>query len=160
MPSKRIRRKKRISQKLNITSMMDMFTIILVFLLKSYSAEGQLVTPAAGLEIPKSITEIAAKRPPVEIKVSQEEIAVGDQVVAVVKDEINKKEMVIQNLVDILKKEKESAIKTAEAEGKEFKGELMIQGDKNMSYKLLTKVMYSCGQAGYAKQNFVVYKTE
>lgn len=156
MPSKRMRRKKRPSQKLNITSMMDMFTIILVFLLKSYSAEGQLVTPAAGLEIPVSKTDISAKRPPVEIKVSQDEIAVGDKVVAQVKEEINRKEMVIQPLVEILKKEKEAAMKTAE----DFKGELMIQGDKNMSYKLLTKVMYSCGQAGYAKQNFVVYKTE
>jgi len=161
MPSKRIRaRKKRKIEKLNVTSMMDMFTIILVFLLKSYSAEGQLVTPAAGLEIPKSLTDLTAKRPPVEIKVSELEIAVGDRVVALVKEEINKKEMVIENLVEALKKEKENATKATEAEEKEFKGELMIQGDKNMTYKLLTKVMYSCGQAGYAKQNFVVYKNE
>ncbi|MFC1584964.1 ExbD/TolR family protein [Fibrobacterota bacterium] len=161
MPSKRIRsRKKRPMQKLNITSMMDMFTIILVFLLKSYSAEGQLVTPAAGLEIPKSKTETPAKRPPVEIKVSQNEIAVGDKVVAMIKEEINRETMVIGPLVSALKHERKQNMLLSKSLGEEFKGELVIQGDKNMSYKMLTKIMYSCGQAGYSKQNFVVYKHE
>ncbi|MBF0432731.1 MAG: biopolymer transporter ExbD [Fibrobacteria bacterium] len=161
MPSKRIRKRKKTEEaKLNITSMMDMFTIILVFLLKSYSAEGQLVTPAAGLEIPSSKTEIPASRPPVEVKVSAREIAVGNQVVADVPEVLAAKDMSIKNLVAVLKKEKENAELLAESLGEEFKGELVIQGDKKMPYKLLTRVMYSCGQAGYSKQNFVVYKDE
>ena len=160
MPSKRIKkRKKKKDEKLNITSMMDMFTIILVFLLKSYSAEGQLITPAQGLEIPDSKTDLTAK-PSLEIKISELEIAVGDQVVANVKEVMGQKSMVIAGLLVRLKNEKENAVLVAESQGREFKGELVIQGDKKMPYKLLTKVMYSCGQAGYSKQNFVVYKTE
>ncbi len=161
MPSKNIRkRKKRPAQKLNITSMMDMFTIILVFLLKSYSAEGQLVTPAAGLEIPSSKTEVPAKRPPIEVKVSAKEIAVGNKTVAMVNKALAAKSMAIAPLVEMLKKERKNAEILAKSLGEEFKGELVIQGDKKMPYKLLTKVMYSCGRAGYAKQNFVVYKSE
>jgi len=160
MPSKRIKRRKRKKdEKLNITSMMDMFTIILVFLLKSYSSEGQLITPAQGLEIPNSKTELTTK-PSLEIKVSENEIAVGEVVVAQVKDVIDEKSMIIQGLADKLKSEKESAVLVAESQGREFTGELVIQGDKKMPYKLLTKVMYTCGQAGYSKQNFVVYKSE
>lgn len=160
MPSKKMKKRKRKKEeKLNITSMMDMFTIILVFLLKSYSAEGQLITPAQGLVIPTSYTELAAK-PALEIKVSELEIAVGDRVVADVKSALAQKEMLIKSLVAVLKKERKNAELLAESQGKEFKGELVIQGDKNMSYKLLTRVMYSCGKAGYSKQNFVVYKNE
>ncbi len=160
MPSKRTKvRRKRSDQKLNITSMMDMFTIILVFLLKSYSAEGQLITPASGLEVPISKTEMSAK-PALEIKVSQSKIAVGDKIIASVDDVLKDNEMRIPALVDILLNEKEKAEMMAASMGEEFKGVLIIQGDKKMPYKLLTKVMYSCGQAGYSKQNFVVYKKE
>ena len=42
------------SAKLNLTSMMDMFTIILVFLLKTYATEGQLLQPSESLTLPKS----------------------------------------------------------------------------------------------------------
>ena len=47
--------------KLNITSMMDMFTIILVFLLKNFSTEGNL-TPADNLTLPKSTVEKEQKK--------------------------------------------------------------------------------------------------
>ena len=39
---------------LNLTSMIDMFTILVVFLLKSYSAEGQIVTVSDALTLPES----------------------------------------------------------------------------------------------------------
>ncbi len=158
MPSKRLRKKrKRAAEKLNITSMMDMFTIILVFLLKSYSSDGQLITPAQGLEIPESKTELSAQLA-LEIQVGQSQISVDGIPVADIKNLIGKKEMLIPELVEQLKKEKESAELLAKSQGKEFKGKLVIHGDKKMPYEILTKVMYSCGQVGYSEQNFVVYK--
>ena len=48
---------------LQITSMMDMFTIILVFLLKSFSAEGSLLTNADNLVLPNS----QSKKKPTEV---------------------------------------------------------------------------------------------
>ena len=104
MPSKRIKKRKRKKdEKLNITSMMDMFTIILVFLLKSYSAEGQLITPAAGLEIPESKTDLVAK-PALEITISEKEVAVGDKVVVSVKEVMEQKYMLIEKLTETLLK--------------------------------------------------------
>ena len=43
---------------LKLTSMIDMFTILLVFLLKSYSAEGQIVTLSKDLVLPESTSEM------------------------------------------------------------------------------------------------------
>ena len=42
---------------LNITSMMDAFTIVLVFLLKSFAAEGNLLTQADNLKLPYSVSQ-------------------------------------------------------------------------------------------------------
>ena len=60
---------------LNLTSMIDMFTILLVFLLKSYSADGQLVTVSDQLTLPKARIE---KK--VELKL---EIQVNNSVIVV-----------------------------------------------------------------------------
>ena len=50
------------SSDLNITSMMDMFTIILVFLLKSFSAEGSILTNADNLVLPNSESRRSLRR--------------------------------------------------------------------------------------------------
>jgi len=139
--------------------MMDMFTIILVFLLKSYSAEGVLVTPAEGLHIPNSQTQ-ASLKPALEIKISKTEIAVGSQVVAKIATEIKSEDFAIAGLVEHLKMIRGKSKMMSESLGEEHKADLVIQGDRDMPYKILTKVMYSCGQAGYNKQSFVAYQQE
>jgi biopolymer transport protein ExbD len=60
-PSKRrkIRAKRPSLFVLNITSMLDMFTILIIFLLKSYSAEGIILTIPADLYLPNSTTQSA-----------------------------------------------------------------------------------------------------
>jgi biopolymer transport protein ExbD len=53
------RKKKHLNEEmsLNITSMADVFTIILVFLLKSFSTGAQAVTPSAGMVLPMAGAE-------------------------------------------------------------------------------------------------------
>jgi len=65
---------------LNITSMMDMMTIILVFLLKSFSATTITVKPSDTLMLPKSNAE---KDPSVAVNViiAQDKIIVEDKVI-------------------------------------------------------------------------------
>jgi biopolymer transport protein ExbD len=38
----------------------------------------------------------------------------------------------------------------------EFKGLVIVQADKNVDFKVIKKVMYSCGTAGYQNVNFAV----
>ncbi|MBD3322615.1 MAG: hypothetical protein GF350_16055 [Chitinivibrionales bacterium] len=148
--------------KLNITSMMDMFTIILVFLLKSFSTQGQLVTPAKGLLLPTSSIERSADQAQT-IKISKNTIVVED-VLAVGGDEyaalLDQKEFMIGPLYDVLTRFAEEAQRLAEATGKEFSGEITIQGDVAIPYNILTRVMYTCGQAGYPVMNLIVYRKE
>jgi biopolymer transport protein ExbD len=148
--------------KLNITSMMDMFTIILVFLLKSYSTEGQLVTPATGLLLPTSSVERTAKEA-LCVKISNNNVSVENTIVLDEKsyqEVMSQKDFMIPKLHEVLTKYAEEAQKTAEMFGKDFSGEITIQGDIGIPYKLLTRIMYTCGQSGYPVMNLIVYREE
>ncbi len=148
--------------KLNITSMMDMFTIILVFLLKSFSTEGQLVTPATGLLLPSSSIERVAKNA-LSIKISTDKVVVEDVVVLEAdefKSVLDQKDFMIEKLNQVLTKYTKEAKKSSEMFGKEFSGEITIQGDIGVPYKLLTRIMYTCGQSGYPNMNLIVYRKE
>jgi biopolymer transport protein ExbD len=167
MPNPRLARQARKARgegdaKLNITSMKDMFTIILVFLLKSFSTEGQLVTPATGLLLPSSSIERGAKNA-LSIKISEDKVVVEDVVVLEGKEfaeAMDQKDFMIVKLNQVLHKYTEEAKKASEMFGKEFSGEITIQGDIGVPYKLLTRIMYTCGQSGYPNMNLIVYRKE
>jgi len=163
----RLARQKRKSRgggdaKLNITSMMDMFTIILVFLLKSFSTQGQLITPATGLMLPTSSIERTA-RSSMDIQIAKDKILVQDQVVIDEKEFkalLEQKDFMIQKLFTVLQTFAEAGRKMADMTGAEVSGEITIQGDIDVPYKVITRVMYTCGQAGYPVMNLVVYRKE
>lgn len=147
---------------LNITSMMDMFTIILVFLLKSFSTQGQLVTPATGLLLPTSSVERNAPAG-LGVQITNTSIAVEEQVV--VQGErfeqlATQQDFLIEPLHAVLQKYALEAQRTAELFNQPFSGEIAIQGDVDVPYRILTRVMYTCGQAGFPAMNLVVYKEE
>jgi biopolymer transport protein ExbD len=157
-----LRRSRDKGVKLNITSMMDMFTIILVFLLKSYSSEGQLVTPAEKLLLPNSIVK-KAPHGGLELKVSSKVIMIEDQVMfegKQIDDIMQDTQYLIRPMYEKLAKYAREARATAETYKQEFKGTVIIQGDKEIPYNLLVKIMYTCGQAGYPSINLIVYKKE
>jgi biopolymer transport protein ExbD len=167
MPNPRLDRQARKARqsgdvKLNITSMMDMFTIILVFLLKSFSTQGQLVTPATGLLLPTSTVERSTGEA-LSVKIASKTIAVEDRVVVegASYDELRaQKEFMISSLFEVLKQFANEARRFAEMSGEPFSGEITIQGDVEIPYNVLTRVMYTCGQAGYPVMNLVVYRKE
>src|ERR1700690_2352786 len=66
---------------LNITAMMDMMTIILVFLLKSMSASSASIPQSADLTIPKSILTTEASQEGVAVLISKSHIVVDDNIV-------------------------------------------------------------------------------
>ena len=115
-------RRPTVEGELSITSMMDMMTIILVFLLKSYSTEDISVKPSDDLQIPVS----SAKKPPrlaVNLVVTRSQVLVdsssvlmlervpddetGEEIVRVPEDE--KKGQMISKLYDRLLEKAESA---------------------------------------------------
>ena len=146
--------------RLNITSMIDMFTLMVVFLLQNYSAQGQLVTPATNLLLPTSSIEKNAGQA-LNVMVSKSNIMVENKIVIDAKaygDIMVQKDFMIQSLYEVLKKYSDEAKKSSAMFKTEFSGKISIQGDVAIPYNVLTRIMYTCGQAGYPSMNLVVYR--
>lgn len=141
---------------LNMTSMMDMMTIILLFLLKSFSTEGALVTPSKELRLPSS-TQGEKPKKEVNVSVAKNFIMVNDVIVAKVND-IKKDQLLIsplmQKLSEYAKKEQQLQIDV----GKEFTHEIIIQGDEKVPFELLYKVMFTCSRSDFYKMRLLTLK--
>jgi biopolymer transport protein ExbD len=172
--SKKNTRRNPVDAGLNITSMMDMMTIILVFLLKSYSADDLTVTPSDDLMLPVS-SALKAPKMAVNVIVSQTQILVdgvpvvaltrvvneetGIEVAAVPEDEI--KGQLIDALHEKLVEKAESAKSLGERTGLDefgFKGEILLQCDRRLPFSIIRQVMYTAGQAQFSNFRFVIIK--
>jgi len=139
--------------------MMDMFTIILVFLLKTYSTQGQLINPSDDLTLPSSITK-KAPQIGLDVTVSSDWILVNGKAIEKTSD-VNKIDgYIIPSLSNELKQYAQEAEEMKEKYGAEYSGKVTIQGDKNIPYKLLIKVMATCGQSNFPNLRLVVYQKE
>ncbi len=151
---------------LNITPMMDMMTIILVFLLKSFTSSATLVNLDQNLSLPPSQTPQGPKQA-VPVTITKRVLLVEGEAVAPITngrvDPQLKRDgdngYSITPLVEILSKVARREKKVAEITGQTFDSELTIVADRNTPYRLLTEIIYSCGEAGYAHFRLLVLKS-
>ena len=146
--------------KVQLTSMMDMFTIILVFLIKAYSTEGTMIHPSKNLTLPLSTIDKSAEMA-LDVVISKEWVMVNQEPVVKSSEILAFDGLIIKNLQDKLQMYASEAKRMEELYGTKFSGKVLIQGDKNIPYKLLVKVMATCGKAEYPNMRLLVYrKTE
>jgi biopolymer transport protein ExbD len=151
---------------LNITPMMDMMTIILVFLLKSVTSAAALTTQDANLVLAPSQTRMAAKQA-IQVTITKRVVLVEGEAAAPINggriDPALKRDgengYYITPLVGTLQRLNGRERKVAELTSGKFDNELMIVADRNTPYRLLTEVLYSCGQAGYQNYRLLVLRT-
>jgi hypothetical protein len=135
---------------LNMNSMMDILTIMLLFLLMNFSTEGSLATKSDGLTPPK-ILALNKPKKTLNINISTAHIFLKkDMIVEVDKVIAQKNSFVIQELADKLDEEASRAIELESKFGIEFKREIVIVGDVRIPFNLLLKVIITCGRNGYA----------
>jgi len=141
---------------LNLTSMIDMFTILLVFLLKSYSADGQLVTVSDQLMLPKARVEKKVELK-LEIQINNSVIVVDGDPLVTVTPELLESGNSIPELVARLRDHMEYS-RLSRGTLTEEDMIINIQGDVGIPAILLQRVMASCSEAGYVGQNLAVIK--
>ncbi|MCR4438586.1 MAG: biopolymer transporter ExbD [bacterium] len=145
---------------LRLTSMIDMFTILLVFLLKSYSAEGQIMTIARDLRLPQSTATLPPKTTSI-VALTREWILLDGRPIVRNADVLARSDLVIAALL----KELQDLRALTEGIGQlgavsSFAGNITIQGDKSTPFELLKRVMVTCGRMGYNDMNLAVLRTE
>jgi biopolymer transport protein ExbD len=142
-----------------ITSLVDVFVIVLVYLIRSVSSEGSLMTSADNLVLPMS----QRSKSPTEISLTiigdQKHITVDDVVLMDTENVRKQDSLLVKPVLDVLTKKREEERK-AEVLGliKEATGKVVVQFDKNTPYDIVTKIMATCGYAGYNNIKFAVSK--
>ncbi len=152
---------------LNITPMMDMMTIILVFLLKSFSSSTSTITFDSNLQVPQSTTQLKPKEA-ISLTVTKKVILLeGDGIAPITGGKVDpavkrdgENGYYITPLVELLEKHARKEKKVAELSGIPWEAQLMLIADQTTPYRLLTEILYSCGQAGYANYRLLVLKSK
>ena len=156
---------------LNITAMMDMMTIILVFLLKSLSTSTASLPQSQDLQLPKSIlsTEPDSEPEGLPVIVSKSQIIVGETVVCPVPPDAaqygveakykrgSRNDYFIVPLGSALQSWRDSDKRIRMATGKDpSQSEAILIADSSTPYRLVTEVMYTLGQTEFAKFHMMV----
>ncbi len=141
---------------MNLVSLIDVFTILIFFLLSSASGVEMLASPKA-VKLPESIAEKTPKET-IVVVVSDADILVDGRKVASVPEVLATEGDLIAPLkaeLDLLGQRQ--VIRT---ENKDKNQAVTIMGDKAIPYKLLRKVMYTSARANFADVSFAVRKRD
>lgn len=145
-----------------LTSMVDMFAIMVIFLLQSFSAEGELIVLPRGLELPKAENVGVLERAP-SLVISQEDILLEGAVVGKTKEIAAQSEWAVPSLQNALSqfrtKLQEEAIKKGlkEEEAKKAGQKINVSADRRLAFQVVKKVIYNAGFAGYPDFRFAVF---
>jgi len=147
------RRQKRKMPGLNLVSLMDVFTILVFFLLVNSSTSEVLDTPKE-ITLPDSVIE-AKPRETVVVMVTPEAILIQGEPVITYDNAMQSKSATIGVVRDQLKKAKEKVLGIKKGRGGNT-NEVTILAHKTIPFKLLKKVMASSTSAGYEKISLAV----
>lgn len=150
---KRMSRNRTKITKMNLTSLMDVFTILVFFLLVN-SSEVEVLPNAKDVQLPESIAEEKAEET-VVILVSESEILVQGTPVVTIEEVMAQNENVIEPLKAALQSQNDRVLrKTAEEDIAQR--QVTIMGDRDISYSLLKRVMRTCSDADYGRISLAV----
>ncbi|MDD9964888.1 MAG: biopolymer transporter ExbD [Myxococcales bacterium] len=151
---------------LNIYPMMDMMTILLVFMIMNFASGAAEVVQSEELQIPTSTAEIDAQ-PSLGVIVSKSEIVVeGKQVLNLRDGKVDPSQKqgggngwLVTPLFNNLKEHRDRLKMIASRNPQRpFKGEVRIIADKRTPFRTIGEVIYSLGQAEFGAVRFVVLK--
>jgi len=154
--SRRIRRMDRSRKKvvgLNLTSLMDVFTILVFFLLANSSSNEVLSTPKH-IELPDSVVE-SKPRETVVIMVGPETVLVQGEAVANTPELIENSSANIPEItqrLDLL----ERNIIGINSQTAIASKEVTILADKTIPFNVLKKIMTTCTGSGYGRISLAV----
>ena len=154
--SRRINRMGRSKKKvpgLNLVSLMDVFTILVFFLLVN-SSSSEVLEPPKSLTLPDSVVE-KKPRETVVVMVTDEQILIMGVPVISTAEVIASKESTIAVIQERLVEQRQNVIGISTKAVAESK-EVTVLAHKSIPFKLLKKVMSSCTAAGYGKISLAV----
>jgi biopolymer transport protein ExbD len=135
----------------------DFLIVLVVFLLISFSASGELLAQKANLKMPKAANvgdlEIAPVIAIDPVVVTLDGRRMADTATLASDPKVERIEQLIQDLETL--KRNWSILHPQEP----FPGQVVMQADVSIDYRVIKKLMFSTAQAGYANVSFAVNRT-
>ncbi len=163
---------------LSLTAMVDMFTVLVVFLLQNYNTTGEVIEISDQVELPQAMA-VKEIKPAHVIVVSKDKIMLDKELVATfaqVKAQTDWKiEVLFNKMIDAFRKAEEKrkllglekvrdAIDQSQPGLAQKKEDDMrrvtVQADKKVDFLTIKKVMTTLTMAGASEINFAVMKEE
>jgi len=145
--------------KLQITSMMDMFTIILIFLLFSFSDKPETMKLDKDLELPESNAKLDYNEN-IKLVLSQNSLYLGDEKIARIQDGkiegMHPSHLQESKLYKELKTHREDRRTETPESNKEES--ILFLCDKRSEFKTINNIIKTAGLAGYPNFQFGVLK--
>src|SRR5262245_21427514 len=160
---------------LNITAMLDIMTIILVFLLKTLGESSTAVPQSDDLRLPASIMKKAPAQEGVLVTVSKTQILVGDDKILTLPGRESlaqagvdarfkrsgPNDLFIVPLGNALAAARKTDVAVRRAKGLEpSSSEAIVIADKGTPYRLLMEVLFTLGQSEYGKYHLMVIQSK
>lgn len=170
--------KRGVTAMLDLTAMVDMFTVLVVFLLQNYNATGEILYIPKEVTLPKA-SSVRELKPAHVVTISNKEILLDKEPVATFDEvrNLGEQDWMIQKLKDQLtaalaksKAEQEGKLQNkiqevventkgqSNSEDPNAWSKVTIQADKGVDFLTVKKVMYTVTEAGAGEINFAVTK--
>ncbi|WP_421131720.1 ExbD/TolR family protein [Alteromonas sp. A079] len=144
--------------KLSLVSLMDIFTILVFFLMLNAS-DVQVLDNHKSITLPESPSEVAAKET-LLIMVNNSSLVLQGEKLADIEEILSSSDETIDVLADELAFRFQQASTPANVDASDesaVQGKaITIMGDRSVPYALLKKIMYTCAQAGYTDVSLAV----
>lgn len=172
---KRRKGRRDVTAVLSLTAMVDMFTVLVIFLLQNYNATGEILYIPKEVTLPKAST-VKELKPAFVVTISSKEILLDKNTVATYDEVKANQDWMIKSLYDQL----QAALQKAQLEQQAklqnkirdvvdtTRGEkdddpnawkkVTIQADKGVDFLTVKKVMFTVTEAGAGEINFAVTK--
>lgn len=152
--------KRPVDSYLNLTAFVDTMTVLVTFLLMSFSASGELLTSQKGLELPEAAMQEKLQSAPI-ITITKDILTFNGVQMASVKDlmEDTSLEWKILELFENLKIEHTKFLMGGtdnSADRKKLEGLLILQADKEVDVKIINRVLKTAYAAEYPNIMFAV----
>jgi biopolymer transport protein ExbD len=141
---------------LNVVPMVDMMTMLVIFLLQQFSATGEVLYMQKDIRLPDARHGQQIEVAPV-IAISSAQVVVSGLKVADVRDLDKDPSQIIAPLAEKLRDEKKRwdfIHQNDRDREKNWKGEVNVQADIKVPFRVVKRVLASAAEAGYGNINF------
>ena len=145
---------------LMLTSLVDMMTIITIFLLMNFSANGEVLYMTKDIKLPDAYHGAQLERAPV-ISVSADSVTFDGRLVVATSEMERGDAPNVPELEEVLRDEKRRYEQDhAQDADHPFRGLVNVQADRRIPFKVIKRVMFACNQSGYGNISFAALARE